>query len=139
MDPMKKRAIGIAILLATAVLLPIFAGDDSPYEKTLKQMIQSLGKMTATLGSVKDADTAQAARPELKKAIDGFTALRAKADKLPPPEPAEKERIAKQYKPKMEEAIKKLLMEAGRLESVPAAKELLKDLRTVLEAPAPPK
>jgi len=136
---MNPRAMGIAALALTLASLPLFAGEEFTHEDALKQMIQSLGKMTATLGSVKDADTAQAARPELKKAIDGFTALRAKADKLPPPEPAEKERIAKQYKPKMEEAIKKLLMEAGRLESVPAAKELLKDLRTVLEAPAPPK
>jgi len=136
---MKKRVIGIAILLATAVLLPIFAGDDSPYEKTLKQMIQSLGKMTTTLAGVKDGDTAQAARPELKKLVGGFVAVRAKADKLPPPEPAEKERLAKQYKGKMDDAIKKLLVEAGRLESVVGTKELLKDLRGALEPPPAPK
>jgi len=136
---MKTRAIGIAIVLITAALVPLLAGEESPHEQALKQMIQSLGKMTTTLSSVKDADTAQAARPELKKAVDGFTAVRAKADKLPPPEPAEKERLAKAYKGKMEQAIKMLLVEAGRLESVPAAKDLLKDLRTVLETPAAPK
>ena len=136
---MNPRAMGIAALALTLASLPLFAGEEFTHEDALKQMIQSLGKMTATLGSVKDADSAQAARPELKKLVGGFVAVRAKADKLPPPEPAEKERLAKQYKGKMDDAIKKLLVEAGRLESVVGTKELLKDLRGALEPPPAPK
>lgn len=136
---MKTRVVGTLITLALGAWLPLLAGEESPHEQVLKQMIASLGKMTQALQGVKDADSAAAARPELKKAADGFLALRAKADKLPPPEPAEKERLTKLYRPKMEEAHKKIAAEAGRLESVPGAKELLKDLRGVFEAPASPK
>jgi hypothetical protein len=131
---MMPRAIAAAFVL-TACLLPAWAGEDSPHEQTLKQMLGALGKMTTALAGVKDGDTAQAAKPELKKAIDNWTAAKAKGDKLPPPEAAEKERLAKVYKGKMDEALKKVFAEAIRLRSIPEAKDLLADLRTIVEPP----
>src|SRR5437773_9919 len=132
---MHARTIGAAFAALGVVLLPALAGEESPHEQALKGMLKSLDKMTLTLADVKDGDSAEAARPELKKLAAGWTAARAKADKLPPPEPAEKERLAKQYKGKMDEAIKKLLGEAGRINAIPAAKDVLKELRVVLEPP----
>jgi hypothetical protein len=127
------RSIGSVVCVLTCGWLCLAAGEESPHEQTLKVMLASLNKLTAALAGVKDAETAQAARPELKKAADTWVAARAKADKLPPPEPAEKARLTKQYKPKMDEALKKLNVEVGRLQSVPSAKEALQELRPVLE------
>ena len=139
---MIPRCVGVAagtvlLSLLPASALPTSAGEASPHEEALKAMLKSLDRMTTAVGGVKDAETADAARPDLKKAVDGWTMARAKADKLPPPEPAEKERLTKQYKGKMDAALKKLLTEVGRVNAVPAAKGLLKELRVVLEPAAP--
>jgi len=135
---MIPRCVGVvAVGTVLLTLLPASAGEESPHEEALKAMLKSLDKMTTALAGVKDGETAEAARPDLKKAVDGWTMARARADKLPPPEPAEKERLAKQYKGKMDAALKKLLTEVGRVNAVPAAKGLLKELRAVLEPAAP--
>jgi hypothetical protein len=135
---MNARSIGIALATVTLCLLPLAAGEESAHEKALKQIISSLDKLTMTLAGIKDAETAQAARPELRKAVMGWAEARKKADKLPPPEPAEKDRLAKQYKGKMDEAVKKFFTEVGRVRGFPAGKEALDEVRPVIDAKPPP-
>ena len=64
---MKARS-WMAVLAALGCgLLQLLAGEESPHELAVKQMLKSMDKLTTTLASIKDADTAAAARPELKK------------------------------------------------------------------------
>ncbi len=113
-------------------MLPLTAGEETPHELAVKQVLKSLDKLTVALSAVKDADTAQAARPELRKAAKDWTDLKAKTALLPPPDKAEKDRLVKEYKGKMDEAIKKYYGEVGRVFSIQAAKEVLMELKPVV-------
>ena len=96
--------MGVLVALG-ACLMPLTAGEESSHELAVKQVIKSLDKLTVALSAVKDAETAQAARPELRKAVKDWTDLKAKTALLPPPDKAEKDRLAKEYKGKMDDAI----------------------------------
>src|ERR1700674_5527866 len=64
----------MAVLVALGVaLVPLAAGEESPHELAVKQVLKSLDKLTMALSGVKDAETAQAARPELRKAAKDWT------------------------------------------------------------------
>lgn len=115
-----------------AGLLPLTAGEESPHELAVKQVLKSLDKLTMALSAVKDAETAQAARPELRKAAKDWTELKSKTALLPPPDKAEKDRLAKEYKGKMDDAIKKYYVEVGRVFSFQAGKEVLVELKPVV-------
>src|SRR5688572_5586020 len=99
---MQRAALTIFGLLAGVVALS--AGEGNSHEGVLKQMIGAIGKLGETLATVQDEDAGKSARPELAKGARAFAQARERAEKLPPPEPAEKERLAKLYKPKLEEA-----------------------------------
>jgi hypothetical protein len=129
---MKARTIGMAMALLAVIFVTAAAGDDSPHELSLKQTIRALDKLATTLEKVKDADTAQAARAELKKAAEEWTAIKTKAGELPPPDQAEKDRLAKAYKGKLEEAMKRFFVEVGRVRMFPAGKEVLKEIKPVV-------
>jgi hypothetical protein len=127
---------GMAVLVALGCgLLPLMAGEESPHELAVKQMLKSLDKLTMTLASIKDADTAQATRPALKKAAENWVDVKTKAGKLPPPEKVEKDRLAKEYKGKMDEAIKKFFTEVGRVRNFPAGKAVLMEIKAVVVIP----
>jgi hypothetical protein len=89
-------------------------------------------RMTTSLGTIKDEETAKAARPELRKAAEHFVTIRKKADILKPPTKEEKDRLEKEFRPKLDEATKKLLAEIGRVEPVPGGKEALKEIRAAV-------
>ena len=128
---MKTRAWSIGIVLVAAGLA---AGtQDSPYEKALLQVIDSFDKIGAKLKTIEDADTAAAAKPDLRKAADQFVEARAKAAKLQPPEKDEKTRLEKLYKPKLEEAMKKMFIEVNRVKLVPGGKDALTEIAEVLK------
>ncbi len=128
---MNARAIGLALLALAASVFTATAGEESPYEQSLKQMIRTLDRLAMTLAGIKDADTAQAARPELKKAVDEWTVIKTKAGQLPPPDQAEKDRLAKAYRSKLEEAMKKFFTEVGRVRGLPAGKDVLQEIKPV--------
>jgi hypothetical protein len=126
----------MAVLVALGGgLLPLTAGEESPHEMAVKQLLKSLDKLTMTLATVKDADSAAAARPELKKAVKSWVEAKTKTDKLVPPDKAEKDRLEKEYKGKMNEAIKKFFTEYGRLRDIPAGKEVLMEIKAVKVIP----
>jgi hypothetical protein len=126
----------MAVLVALGCgMLPLTAGEESQHELAVKQMLKSLDKLTMTLASIKDGDTAEAARPELKKAAENWVDVKTKAGKLAPPDKAEKDRLAKEYKGKMDEAIKKFLTEYGRVRILPAGKEVLMEIKAVVVVP----
>jgi hypothetical protein len=128
---MKLRAGSIAVLLLA--LGVAVAGEGSPYEKAIQKMIGSLDEIAVTLKTIKDEDSAGAAKPELRKSADVWVETRAKAAKLQPPEKDEKTRLEKLYKPKLEEAMRKMFVEVRRVESIPGGKDALKEISGVLK------
>ena len=103
------------------------------HEDALKSMLEVLDRTVAALAKVQDADSAKETTPELKKAASDFLEVRAKAGKMDPPNREEKDRLAKEYQPKFEESKKKLTAEIARLKRLPAGKEVLAEIRSILE------
>jgi|ERR1043165_1603428 uncharacterized protein YnzC (UPF0291/DUF896 family) len=121
--------IGLSLVLVGFV----FGAQDSPYEKSLQEAIDSFEKIGASLKTIKDEASAAAAKPQLSKSADEFLAARAHAAKLPPPEKDEKQRLEATYKPKLEAAMKKMFTEIRRVELVDGGKDALKELDRILK------
>ena len=119
----------LALLLGSAALR---AGQAEPHEAVLKEMIGAVDKLGTALVAVQDADSAKAAKAELKKGAQTFIAARDKARKLPPPDKEAKDRLAKTYRPKLEAAMKKLFTEVRRVETVPGGEEALVEIQPIL-------
>ncbi len=125
---------GLLILTVTGALA---AGGAASHEAVVKELLTTLDGLTTTLRGVKDADTAKAARPELKKAAAAWAAVRKKAEALPPPEPAIKDRLMKEYRPKLDAAVKGLFGQVRRVEDVPGGPAALREIAGVLDQGAP--
>jgi len=127
------KAIAALLLLAGVSLGQENSGRR---EAVVKGMIGFMEKLTRTLKTVQDEDTAKAVRPELKKSADEWTALRKLAENIPPPTKEEKEKdgLAKEYRGKLEEAHKKLLAEIARVSLLPGGNDALTEVRKILTA-----
>lgn len=128
MKPLLGSLFLVVVVAATAR-----SGSESKLEDLVKQTLSVLDRITTTLTTVRDEDTAKAAVPELKKGAEQFLTLKKKAADLPPPSKDEKDRLAKLYRSKLEEARKKLLFEVGRLKDVPGGNVALREISAVLE------
>ena len=128
---MKSHAWSIGAALLSAGIVTATQG--SPHDQALKQALDSFDSINKTLMSIKDEESAGAARPELKKAADSYLDARAKGDKLPPPEKDEKDRLTKLYKPKFTMALEKMSTQIRRVEVIPGGKEALKEIALVLK------
>src|SRR5271154_5747146 len=100
---MKPALLFTAVLLTLGgyVALDPQTGDGS-YEGLVKELLGTVESLTKTLQSIKDRDSAEAARPELKKAAAKMLDLRKKAEEWKQPNKEEKDRLAKEYAPKLE-------------------------------------
>lgn len=105
---------------------------DSPQAAVVKEMLGVMDKLTAALSGIKDAATAEAAKPDLRKLAKAWTAVRDKAEKAPPPSKEEKARLEKDFKSQMELAQRKLFGEVGRVRAIPGAGDALQEIRSVL-------
>jgi hypothetical protein len=108
----------------------------APFEEVVKQMIATMDSLTTTLATIRDEESAKAAQAHLRKAADKWQLVKKNADKLPPPEKQEKDRLAKEYKPKLEQAQKKLFGEVARVSAVPGGRAALLEIRAVLDKKA---
>jgi hypothetical protein len=130
-------------LVGTALLgpavTPLRAQKEGPHETVIKEMIEATEQMAKILATIEDAASAAEGRPKLKKAIASFLALRNKAEALKQPGLDERERLARAYHRKLDEAVTTLVFERRRLRLVPEAQAVLQDL-AALEArkPEPP-
>lgn len=127
-----KTRIGMIGVLLVAVAF-VRAAQDTPHEKALKQAVDSLDKIVATLKTIKDEDSAGAAKPELRKSAATFVDALAKGEKLDPPEKDEKERLKKLYKPKIEEALSKIMADSRRVLEIPGGKEALAEIGAIFK------
>ena len=129
-----------ALVIAGSAWSPAAAGKGkATFEDVLKEMVATLEQISGTLSTVKDEESAKAARPVLQKSAERFVALRKTADTIKPPTPEEKARVEKEYRTKLFEANKKLLSEIGRVRSVPGGPAALREIAAVLSEPTPKK
>lgn len=125
------RIASLFMLLVFVALAP--AGDNfAKLEEVVKDTLGILDKLTTTLAGVKDKETADSARPELKATTSKWVEIRKKAEALKPPTTEEKTRLEKEYKGKLEESQKKLFAEIGRVKGVPGGPEALTEIAPVV-------
>jgi hypothetical protein len=121
------------VVLMTLAFGAAFAGEGTPHEKIMVQMIGNLDEIAKSLKTIIDEDSAEASKAELRKSAKSWIEARTRAAKLQPPEKTEKVRLEKLYKPKLEESLRKMFMEVRRVENIPGGKEALKEIAGVLK------
>lgn len=127
----------IAVMLAGAFAVSLAPAAQEPgkgsYEDVVKQMIETMDSLSQTLATIKDEESAKESQPTLKKTAAKWQSIKKQAESLPPPSREEKDRLAKQFKVKLEEAQKKLFGEVARVSLVPGGRQALLEISSVLE------
>jgi hypothetical protein len=108
----------------------------TPYEAVIKQTLETIESLTKTLKTIRDDDSAKGARDEVAKLAEKWHSIQKKSTELPPPAKEEKDRLAKLYKTKLEEAQKGLIGETARVRGVTRDPEILAALSSILEKKA---
>jgi hypothetical protein len=125
--------IGCLLLLAgTVVIRAQNAGSETRMADIVKELLETMDKLTMQLEAIKDEDTAKASKDELRKSVSYWLEVRKKAEKMKPPSKEEKDRLEKEYKSKLQAAQKKLFGEIARVKSVPGGPDALKEIRGLL-------
>ena len=88
--------------------------------------------LATTLSTIQDEETAKTAKPELRKIAGKWSEIKKSAEALPPPSKEDKDRLAKQYKMKLEEAQKKLFGQVARVQQIPGGRDALLEISSVL-------
>jgi hypothetical protein len=108
----------------------------TPYETVIKQTLDTMDTLTKSLKSIRDENTAKSAKAELGKAAEQWQAVQKKSAELPPPSKEEKDRLAKLYKTKLEEAQKNLFGEAARVRNISGGPDVLLAISSILDKKA---
>jgi hypothetical protein len=119
---------GVLLLAAGPLVAAAAPAGEGSYENVVKDMLGTLEQITKVLSTVQDQGSADAARPELKKAAEKMLDLRKQADELKQPSKEEKDRLAKEYAPKFEAAVKKLQQQSIRVEAIPGGEAAVGEL-----------
>ncbi len=119
------------LLLLPVVSLPAQTAGNSPYENVLKELVSALDGVTKVLTSVKTETDARAAVPEFKKAVSRLKEIQKQAEALPQPEKAEKDRVTRLYRSKLQDSINQLSSEVARVKAIPGGSELTALLKPV--------
>ena len=126
-----KATVALVALLAAVGLA---AGGGPTHEEVTKQLLAVMDKITVSLASITSQESAEAAKPVLRNSAKEFLAVRAQAEKLPPPSREEKNRLEKEFKGKIETATKKLAAERVRVRNItPGGPEALEEIRSVFD------
>src|SRR5262249_3569636 len=120
---MKTGIVCITTLLTVVLLHAAGLGGGGgdkppPYETVVKDMLETLGQINMVLTNIKDEPSADAARPELKKAAQRMQTLRKRAREMKQPNKQEKDDLERRYKDKFDEALKKLRSESLRVKGI---------------------
>jgi len=130
---MTARLLSVTLIFACSALVVAQEGADARYEEVLQKLLGSINQIGKTLEGITDEKSADAARPDLRKATEEFRATRKKSEELAPPAPEVRERISKKYQPEFEKARKDLVGQVARVQRVPGGKAALAEIRGVFE------
>jgi hypothetical protein len=128
------RFIGSGLLALSLVLLGTRAdGGQRKLGDIVKDIVETLDKITSTLATIKDEGTAKAAVPDLRKAAARFKELRGEAEKARPPSNEEADRLKKEYRDKIKMSKGKLDAEVKRVRQVPGGDRAYKEIILVIK------
>jgi hypothetical protein len=124
------RQIG---LVSLAVLMLALVGCDSKptHESLAQEAIGKMNEMAGVLEGVTDEASAKAAKPKLQAIDASMKELKAKEEKLGKLSADEEKRLKEKYEPQMEEAMKKLIAQFGRLATDPKLASVLDEAMPV--------
>ncbi|MCI0456522.1 MAG: hypothetical protein L0Z62_06020 [Gemmataceae bacterium] len=132
---MRTAIVCVSAVLALGLLRPDLAAQpqkegktSSPHEEVVKDMLGTIEGILKVLATIQDEPSANAARPELKKAALRLQELRKRAADLKQPTKEEKQRLEKAYQGKMDEALKKLRGETIRVRGIPGGAEAVQEI-----------
>jgi hypothetical protein len=124
---------GCLLLCLSAGLATGQGGEkESPLAQVVKEMLATMEKMTTSLSTVKDEATAEAARPDLRKAAASWLEVKHKAKNVKPPTQEEKDRLQREFRDKIQAAHKKLFGEIARVKGVPGGPKALAEISSAL-------
>jgi hypothetical protein len=126
MNRMNRRFL--ALLASTALAL---AGCGDTHDSLTSDSIRTLNETADVLATVKDARSADAARPQLKKLGERWRGLQKRAGDLKQPTTEEREELQKKHRPELEAAIKRYFTETTRVLRVPGGAGALQELGDV--------
>jgi hypothetical protein len=125
------KRILFAAVLALAWSAPGRAEDT--HETLAEESYKAFNGLADVLAGIKDKDTAEKAKPELKKTGEKIADLKARFEKIGMPTDSKKVELEKKFSPKMKEAMKKVEKEMGRIATmVDGGLDILKDLTAIL-------
>ena len=98
------------------------------HEDVMKSMVAVFGDYAATLATVKDKATAEAAKPKLQGLALRMQAVQKRMEALGEPPEAEKQRLKEKYETAMAEATQKMMAESMRVAMTPGANDVLREV-----------
>jgi len=101
---MKK--VLIAAVVALVWTMPGRAQET--HEVLAEDAIKAFDTFASVLSTIKDKDSAEKAKPDLKKVGEKLAGLKGRFEKIGEPKGDKKDELDKKFKPKMEEVQKKL-------------------------------
>ena len=104
---MKKVTAGL-MFTCVLTLCSGCGGGYSQAEQATKEMLSSMNDISAALESVKDKATAKAAAPKIEAAVARMQEAKKKGDSAKGTQ-ADKEKLEKEYMPKIQEASDRML------------------------------
>jgi len=128
-DDMKPTMLfGVVVLSLAGFLAQDQPPRDESYEGLVKDMLGTVETITKILKTIRDRDTADAARPDLKKAAEIMLGLRKKAEDFQQPSKEEKDRLEKLYAPKLKVAVEQLRETTVIVKGVPGGEAAVAEL-----------
>lgn len=121
----------IGLLVGTVVLLlgqQARAAELKEYDAAIGELIDALKEGAKILKDIRDQDSAEAAKPQLKKLGDRFRDLAKKFKQLGPPTKDQDEELKKNHRKEIQAAQTEFRKQRDRVEKVPGGKEALKEL-----------
>lgn len=117
-------------LLSLFLVAPLQAADDP--DKLIQSLLKTLEKVEEKLKKIDSKESASKALSDLKEHVKGIDQLRERFDKLKV-DPKDEDDLFAKYKDKLFELGARIGKETTRLESVEGTKEVLAEMKKMVE------
>ena len=125
-----KKALFAAVL---AVLWSAPVRADDTHESLADDAVKAFSTFGDILAKITDKPSAESAKPKLKETGAKLADLKIRFDKIGEPKGEKKDELDKKYKPKMEEAAKKVQNEMIRIATkIEGGMDIIKDITEAL-------